>query len=166
MAQRDAFRREHEVGENFALGFHAVVKFHLRRVLHGLYALGRCREIFRHRGDGVKCEFEVPVRLGMPDAQVAYERQRTHVGNRKRVGNRARHEIAIDHFVEQFLSGETRDEFAFDRFAGDDHVERSFNTNHARQTLRAAGAGDQTELDLRQRDAGTGGGHTVVATQS
>ena len=101
----------------------------------------------------------------MTDSQVSHQWQRTRCSLLKRVSNRARHQVAFDDFVEQFLSGEARDKFALNGFARHDHVERSFNADHARQALRAACAGDQTELDFGQRDAGAGGGHAIVATE-
>jgi len=165
MPQRHTFRSEHQGGKNFALSLHAVFELHLGGVLHRFNALGGRWKILRHRGDGVERKFEVPIGLGMPDAQVAHQWQRTHVSLLQRIRNRTRHKVAFDHFIEQLLSREARNKFALNRLARHDHVERGLNADHARQALRATRAGDQAKLDFRQRDAGTGRRDAVVATK-
>ena len=51
------------------------------------------------------------------------------------------------------------------RGAGEDELERPFRPDEARQALRAAGAGQETELDLGQADAGAGRRDAVMAAE-
>ena len=67
--------------------------------------------------------------------------------------------------VKQLLAGQRCQQFALHRLTADDHVQRGFHAQHARQTLRAAGAGNQAQLDLGQRNAGARRGDAVVAAQ-
>ncbi len=49
--------------------------------------------------------------------------------------------------------------------ARDDHVDRRLEAHETRETLSAAGAGNEAQLDLRKRDLGVRQRHAVVATQ-
>ena len=51
------------------------------------------------------------------------------------------------------------------RGAGDDHVDRRFEAHEPRETLRAAGAGNQAQLHLREGDLRVGQRHAIVAAQ-
>ncbi len=74
--------------------------------------------------------------------------------------DRTRREIAFDDFVDDAVRKRLA---GLDRIAGDDHLERLLGANQARQALRAAGAGQQAELDLGQPDAGAGDGNPEMA---
>jgi hypothetical protein len=52
-----------------------------------------------------------------------------------------------------------------DRITADDHRERLFDSDHSRETLRAAGAGQKAELDLRESEARGLRADSVVARQ-
>ena len=54
---------------------------------------------------------------------------------------------------------------AADRRPRQDRLERRLRPDQARQALRAAGAGNEPELDLRQADLGRGNGDAVMADQ-
>ena len=55
----------------------------------------------------------------------------------------------FDDFLDQAVLQRLR---CADRIAADDHLDREFRTDHARQTLRAAGARQQAELHLGQAE--------------
>ncbi len=62
----------------------------------------------------------------------------------------------VDHPIGERLAG-------LDRIAGDDHLERLFRSDQARQALGAAGAGQQAELDLGEADTRAGDGNPEMA---
>ena len=165
MAQRLALGREHQALEDHQLQAHALVELLAQRIGHRLHTLQRRGEVARHRAHGVAGKLQVGVGVGVRDLHVTHQRQRAHRGDLGRKGQGAGHQVAVDQFVEQLLAGRRGQQFALDRLAADDHVERRFHAQHARQALRAAGAGDQADLDFGQRDQRTRRHHAVVAAQ-
>ena len=100
----------------------------------------------------------------MLDPQIAQARQRrADLGLGK--GNRRIQQIAIDDLVEQTLAGNSRQQLAGHGIARYDHVHRRLQTNGARQSLGAAGTGNQTDLDLRQRNLRAARRDAVMAAQ-
>ena len=77
-------------------------------------------------------------------------------GERDRAGD----QIALDDLVHQ--SGRER-VLRGDRIARQDHRQRLLDADEARQALRAARAGDQAELDLRQAEPRACGGDAEMA---
>ncbi len=71
-------------------------------------------------------------------------------------------DVTGDDFVDQFFSLGIR---GVDRFAFEHHLQRVLSTDEPRQPLGAAGAGKQTELDLRQTEFGTLGRDSIIACQ-
>jgi len=69
-------------------------------------------------------------------------------------------EIAFDDPVEDAVLHSLR---RFHRIAGDDHLQRPFDANQARQALGAAGTGQQADLHFRQADLGIDQGDAVMA---
>ena len=67
--------------------------------------------------------------------------------------HRGGEQVAVGHLVEQRRALELRGRH---RGARDDHVERGLQADRARQALRAAGAGQQAQLHLGQRDLRVG----------
>ena len=67
--------------------------------------------------------------------------------------------------VEQLLARHLREQLALHRLAADDHVQRGLDADHARQALRAAGARQEAELHLGQRDLRARRGDAVVAAE-
>ena len=65
-------------------------------------------------------------------------------------GDRGRGQIALGDLVDDAVRKRFRRP---DRLAGDDHLQRLLRSDQARQALRAAGAGQEAELDLGQADA-------------
>jgi hypothetical protein len=108
---------------------------------------------------------ELQERLGLLilHLEVAHALERQLVGHHP-VGqrNRRRDGVAVDHVIEQrgaLQLGRRHD------CAGDDHVQRGLQADHARQPLRAAGPGQQPELDLGQRDLRIRLGDAVVRAE-
>jgi hypothetical protein len=100
----------------------------------------------------------------MVDRALAHPGQRPHVGNGFGKGNGCRQQVGagIEHAVEQRCAGQFVGQ---DRRAGEDHVQRGFKAQHARQALRAARAWQQAQLDFGQRDLRAARRHPVVAAQ-
>ena len=99
---------------------------------------------------------------------IAHQRQRPLLGHRARktkgllsqgLGRRG-------HPVEQLLARQRGQQLAFLRLAAHHHVERDLHSQYPGQALRSTGAGNQAQLDLRQRDIATRRRNAVVATQS
>ena len=165
MAQRLALRGLHQLNKQFALDGEACIDLSADRGGHCIDTTQGSREILRHRTDGVSGELKIGIRIGMSTFQIANQREwpgrRNFVGE----GNRAFHQVACDHAVEQLLSGQTREQFALDWLAAHDHVECGLDPENARQALGATGTGEQAQLDFRQRNAGAGRGDPIVTTQ-
>ena len=75
---------------------------------------------------------------------------------------RALQQIAVDDGVEQCRAAKA---FARHAGAGNDHVQRGLDTDRSRQPLRASGARQQTQPDLRQRDLRVRRGDAEVAAE-
>ncbi len=69
-------------------------------------------------------------------------------------------QIALDDLVDD---AETQRVVGFERIAGQDRVHRRFRADQSRQPLRAAAAGQQTDLDFRQAHRCTGRRDAIVA---
>ena len=74
-------------------------------------------------------------------------------------------------FAEQFLRGHVIHRTQGERFPGGHrlarhhHRQRRLHTDQSRQTLGAAGARQQPELDFRKTDPGIGTGHAVMTAE-
>jgi hypothetical protein len=68
--------------------------------------------------------------------------------------------VAFENFVDQ---SRRQSVFGRDRLAGQDHRRGFFHADEARQPLRAAGAGNEPELDFGQTEPRVGGGDAEVA---
>ena len=156
VAQRLALGREHQRGEGLALVLHAVLELGLGGLLDAVDAARRRREVLGHRLDRVAREAEVRVAVDVLALDVAHHRQRTRGGDLVGERERAFHQVALDHAVEQLLAGDLRQQLALDRLAADDHVQRGLDADRARQALRAAGARQDAQLDFGQRDRAPG----------
>jgi hypothetical protein len=145
------------------------VELHLGGGLHGVDALERRRVVLRHAAHHVLGELEVGIALRVLARQVAHQRQRFTglAGHALGEGHGfVEHRLGrCGQLVEQLLARQAREQFALHGLAAHDHVEGGFHTDHARQALRAAGAGNEAQLDFGQRDAGARCGHAVVAAQ-
>jgi hypothetical protein len=159
VAQRARLGRPHQVDEQLALEQQAIGKFALGGSLDGVHALGGRREVLAHALDHVARELEVRVALGVLARQVAYQRQRAHIGHALRKGQGLGGQgFGRGHqLVEQLLARQHADHFALDGFAADDHVQSRFHAQHAGQALRAASARQDAQLDFGQGHAATGG---------
>ena len=125
-------------------------------------ALERRRIPLGHRGDAVARELQERLGIWMGDAALAHDRKRPSRGDAVREGDRAGEEVTLDHLVEEAGLGQHRRRH---RGAGDDQVERGLQAEHARNPLRPAGAGNQADLHLRQRDLRRRRGDAIVAAQ-
>ena len=171
VAQRTAFWGEHEVGENLTLKCHAIVELFLGRGFDGVHALQGRRQVFGHAFDHVAGELEIRIALRVLAGQVFDQ------GHGRTIGVRSRHFAGqgqgflgqavgrLGHGIKQLLTGQHGQHFALDGFATDNHVQRCFHANHARQALCAARARDQTQLDFGQGNRGARRSNAVVATQ-
>ena len=106
-------------------------------------------------------------RSGCSTLQVAHQRQRPR---RRRLLARERDRAPRPASPSTILSnsfwpGSLRQQLALHRLAADDHVQRGLDAEHARQALRAAGAGHQAELHFGQRDLRARRGDAVVAAE-
>ena len=167
MAQGAAFRGPHQVDEELALKQHAVSKFFLGRGLHGIHALGGCRVVFGHALDHVAGKLKVSIALRVAARQIAHQRQGSDgshfLGQGQGFDSQGVH--GRSHLVKELLAGDHGQQLAFHGLATDDHVERGFHTQGARQALRAAGSGQEAQLDFGQGHTATGCGNAVVATE-
>ena len=164
MAQRTRLGREHQLGEQLAFGLHAGVELaHGSR--HRVDALAGRGEVLRHALDHVARELQIGFGLGVLARQVAHQRQRALAGDvlGKRARFRGQRIRRSRDQIKQLLAGNRSEHFALHGFAADDHVQRGFQAQQARQALRAAGAGQQAELDFGQGDRSLGRDHAVVA---
>jgi hypothetical protein len=163
MAKRARLGRLHQVQEQLALARHSLFERQLDRSLDRLDASRRRREVLRHRARRVQRELQEGLGVIMLDLQVAHLRQAELVGNRlagKRNGRLD--DVAVDDLIEKLRSLEF---LGLHRRARDDHVGRHLERDDARQSLRAAGAGQDAELDLGQRDLRAGSGHAKMAAK-
>ena len=172
VAQRAAFGGEHEVGENLTLQNHAIVELFLGRGFNGFHALERRRQVFGHAFDHVAGELEVSIALRVLARQVFDQGHGRTIGVRS--GHFAGHGQCffgqaisrLGHGIKQLLAGQHGQHFTLDGFAADNHVQRRFHANHARQALCAARAGDQAQLDFGQSNGGARRSNAVVTAQS
>jgi len=134
----------HQVDEDLALDQHAFGKLLLGGRFDRVHALGGRWEVLGHALDHVARELEVRIAFGVLARQVAHQGQRTGIGHAlgKRQGFCGQRFGRRGHLVEQLLAGHGANHFALDGLAAHDEVERGFDTDHARQALRAACAGD------------------------
>jgi len=171
VAQRAALGRPHQVDEDLALGHQTVFEFLGGGELDSVNALDRRRQILGRGFDHVACKLEVRSALRMLARQVAHQWQGRAIGmggsHFAGQGLRLIHQAVrrLGHRVPQLLPRQHGQHFSLDGFATDDHVGGCFHANHARQSLRAAGARNQAQLDFGQCNAGTGCGNAVVAAQ-
>ena len=84
------------------------------------------------------------------------------IGNALCERQRARHQLAFDHLIEQCR---LRQFFGGYRRAGNDHVQRHFQTEHTWQTLRTASARQDAKFDFGQRDLRARGSNPVMTAQ-
>jgi hypothetical protein len=77
-----------------------------------------------------------------------------------RHGHRRADDIGVDDLIEQ---RRLREQAGRQRLAGEHDVDGPFDADEPRQTLRAAGTRQQTELDLRQSHFRGRGGDAVMA---
>ena len=164
MTQRQRLGRLYQVHEARALKLDAVFKGVGHRRGHGLDAFEWRRKRPCHGLDRVAGKLQKCFVVRVIDQAVAHFRQRAHVGHlfgeRKRRCEQVgiKREYGIEQCgVGQFLGPHDG--------AGDDHVERHFQAQHARQTLGAASPGQQAEFDFRQCNLGTWHRHAVGAAQ-
>ncbi|MNQ70654.1 hypothetical protein D3C85_852980 [compost metagenome] len=162
MAQRARFRRADQVHEAFALCLQALLE-RLERGSHGLHALQRRGEVLGHGSHGVLGEGQEALGVLVTDLEVAHLRVRA--GGRANVlgelDGGGQH-VTVNNFIEQLRTGKLLGRYGRAR---DDHVQRMLQADHARQALRATGAGQQAQLHFRQRDLRALGGHAVVTAQ-
>ena len=122
---------------------------------HRLHALQRRREVLRHRLR--PCCARTAGRPRRSGASTFRSRTRgsgTLVGHDLVGEARSRRptQVAVDHARRTAVPWQLGQPSPAPASPDDDHVQRRFQPEHARQPLRAAGAGQQAELDLRQRD--------------
>ncbi|MCY1216180.1 hypothetical protein D9M72_280490 [compost metagenome] len=162
VAQRARFRRGHQEQEALALFLETLLE-RLERAGHRFQALQRRREVLGHRGHGVAGKAQVAFGVLVAHLQVAHLGVRAGGGADvlRELDRRGQH-VTVDDLVEQLGAGELLGQH---RGARHDHVGGGLQADHARQALRAAGAGQQAQLHFRQRDLGALGRHAVVAAQ-
>ena len=167
MPQGTAFRRPHQIDEQLTLKQQAIGKFFLRGSFNRIHAFERCGEVFGHALDHVAGKLEIGVAVAVLARQVGNARQWADVGNRLGKGKRfiGQRFQRRSHSVKQFLARDLRQQFAFDRLATDNHVQRRLDAQGTRQALRAARARQQAKLDFRQGHAAARRGDAVLATQ-
>jgi hypothetical protein len=163
VAQRARLGCVHQRHETLALQAQRLVDRFADRHRHRFHALQRRRKILRRGTDRVARELQERFSLRVLHLEVAHALERQFVGHHL-VGQRPRrrHRIAVDHVVEQRGAFELGRR---DRRTRHDHVERRLQPDHPRQPLRAAGAGQQAELDFGQRDLRIGLRHAVVGAE-
>ena len=167
VAQGTALRAHHQADENIALDGQAVVKLLLGSGLDRVHALERRRQVFDHRAHTVAHKLKESVAHGVAARQVAHQRQGPGGSDRMRqIHGLLRQGVGrLGHFVKQFLARQHGQHFALDGLARDHHIDGGLYAQNTRQALRTTRAGQQTELDFGQRNAGARCGDTVVATQ-
>jgi len=164
VAQRLRFSALDQVHETFAFELHAFIEWHGDRCTDGGNALER-RRIAGRPGAGMLARI-LQDRLGMRmvNRPVAHLGQWPEIGNAVGKDHRRGDQIraGLEYAVEQRRIGQL---FRQDRLAGDDHGERLFQPQHARQALGAAGARQQAQFNLGQRDFRSRQRHAVMATE-
>ena len=171
MAKCSAFRCEHQIHEDLTLEGHAIFKLFLCCSFYGINTLGWRRKILGHALDHIACKLEIGIALGMFARQVANQGKRCAIcmlccqlfGIRHGFGCQCFNRRC--HAVEQFLARQHGQHFAVNGFAADNHVECGFNTQCTWQTLRAAGARDEAQLDFGQSYFASWRCNSVMATQ-
>ena len=163
MTQGFRFLAEHELAEHLALGGDARIEILRHRGADGLDRARRRRKPARHRGHAGPGELQERFGLRM------FARQIAHAPDRLGVLHQSRGEIAR-RVLERILGNRIEQRGALEggrgnRRAGHDHVERRFEADEPRETLRAAGAGNQAELHFRKSDLRVGPRHPVVAAE-
>ena len=156
----------HQLEETFALLLQPFVE---RQVDRGAHRIGRGERRFQparllgQRGDRVGEDRDVGLggrELGVVVAQLAQRALlRQHLaGKGFAAGGRT-----FDDFLDQAVLQRFR---RADRIAADDHLDREFRTDRARQPLGTAGARQQAELHFGQAEPGFLGRDAIVACQS
>ena len=167
MAQGTALRRLHEVVEDVALCQQTGFKVELGSGLDGIYAFQRRRVVFRGVAHHVSGVLEIRIALRVLARQMAHQGggpNRTDFSC-KGQGYIQQGLAAWRHAVYQVLTGHLRQDFTLNRLATDDHVECGFHAQGSGQTLRAARARNEPQLDFGQGNAATRRGHAVMAAQ-
>ncbi len=163
MPQRTRFRCLCKLNEQLPLVTQAVVERHRDGRRHRIDAFEGGGKAAGHGADGVACKLEQSIGIRIVDDDVAHARQRALSGAGARSERkRALQQIAVDDGVEQCRAAKA---FARHAGAGNDHVQRGFDTDRSRQPLRASGARQQTQPDLRQRDLRVRHGDAEVAAE-
>ena len=148
VAQRARFRCLRKLNEQLPLVTQAVIEGRRDGRRHRVDAFEGGGKAAGHGADGVACKLEQSVGIRIVDNDIAHARQRALCGAFARSERqRALQQIAVDDGVEQCRAAKA---FARHAGAGNDHVQRGFDTDRARQPLRASGARQQTQPDLRQ----------------
>ncbi len=162
VALRRRLRRGQQLDEQLALALHAFVERQLDGGLHALDDAPRRLEAAGAPRDRLLGLLEQVGRF-QGRREVAHAPARRVLRHQHlRVGDRALQKVALDDGVD--------DAFALglgggDVAARDDGVERVLRTGEARQALRAAGAGQDAEMDLGQADARGRQRHAIVRAQ-
>jgi len=148
-----------ELAEQFAFALQPFLKREGNGVAHGLDAGGRRIAAAQPPGQrfgGIGKALRDKLVFAVAD-----EPQRPPFGHDTAgKDDRTLGQVAFDDFVDDPV----RQRFpSLDRVAGDDHLERLFGSDQARQALGAAGAGQEPELDLGQADARPGNGNAEMA---
>jgi hypothetical protein len=163
VAQGARFGRAHHLDEVAALDLHAFVEGLGHGGLHRVDALEGRREGTGDAPGHVARELEVGFLVGVVDPDVAHALERALLGHHLvGEGQRALEQVAFDEFVEQRRALEL---LGGHRVARQDQVQRRLDADDARHALRAAGAGQQAQLDFRQGDRGAGDGDAEVRAQ-
>ncbi len=164
MAQRCRLGREHQRAEQFALALEARIEGLVHGRRNRLDA-GQGSRVGTGRGfDGVARELKKRLGVRHGDLEIARAFEAAPLGKQDaRELQRGRQDVLGMEGVEQsgvaqLLRGDGR--------ARHDHVQRPLDADQARQALRAAGARQEAQLDLRQRDLRARDGHAVMTGQS
>ncbi len=101
MAQCFRFRGLHQLHKQIAFVLNAVIECFRHGSAHGIDAFQRRRERASHCLDGIARGLQECFMVRIIDCDIAYFRQRTHIGNPVCEGDGALLQITLDHFIEQ-----------------------------------------------------------------
>jgi hypothetical protein len=163
VAQGARLGRLQELDEHPPLFPDALLERQLDRAGDRVDALDRRRELGGHRLCGIARETQEGLGIVELDLAVA------DLGHAALVGddlpgecNRVGEQVAFVDRIEELRALEL---LRGHRIAADDHVDGHVEWHHPRQALRAACAGNQPELDLRQCDLRARRRHPVMAAE-
>ena len=161
--KRTRFRRLCKLNEQLPLVTQAVVERHRDGRRHCIDAFEGGGKAAGHGADGVAGKLKQSICIRIVDDDVAHARQRalSDTGARSECQS-ALQQIAVDDGVEQCRVAKA---FARHARAGNDHVQRGFDTDRAREPLRASCARQQTQPDLRECDLRVRHGDAEVAAE-